>query len=318
MKAVFFGTPQWAVPSLDALVGSEHQVVGVVCNPDRPAGRRARSLPCPVKTRAVELGLEPILQPPSLRPREVRQEILRLEAEVFVVVAYGRILPGRLLDAPVHGAVNVHFSLLPRHRGASPVQHAIVCGDRESGVSTMRMDRGLDTGPILLQHSTPIGPEETTTELGARLAEIGARLLIETLDGLLSGDITPRAQDETQATVAPLLDKDAGRFRWEQPAEQIARRVRAFAQWPKVRAVGPRGVLLMRKVRALPGEGADERQPPGTVLERRGEAVAVACGAGSVLLLERVQPEGRREMSGAAALAGGHLCLGGRLAVPPA
>ncbi|MDQ7006769.1 MAG: methionyl-tRNA formyltransferase [Acidobacteriota bacterium] len=315
MRLVYFGTPLWAVPPLEALAASEHQVAGVVCNPDRPAGRRGSPVPCPVKARSRELGLAPILQPATLRPTAARRAILALEADVFVVVAYGRILPGRLIDAPPHGAVNLHFSLLPRHRGASPVQHAILRGDGETGVTTMKMDRGLDTGPILLQVSTPIGPEETTAELGSRLADIGARLLLETLDGLAAGRITPRSQDEDRATLAPLLDKNAGRFDWEESAEAIARRVRALGQWPKVRARGARGVLLLRRVRP-----ADETPPkealPGTVLGARGEAVAVVCGAGSVLWIQRLQPEGRREMDGAAALAGGYLASGGRLSVP--
>ncbi len=309
MNIVFFGTPDWAVRSLEALVRSRHVVRGIVTTPDAPAGRSRQPVPSPVKVAAEALGLAPVLQPPTLRGAAQRDPILALEADAFAVVAYGRLLPGRMLDAPRHGALNVHFSLLPRHRGASPVQHTILCGDAEAGVSTMRMDRGLDTGPVLLQRAEPPGARDTTLTLGARLAELGAALLLATLDGLEAGELAPRAQDHARATFAPPLSKAAGLVDWTESAAALDRRVRAFDPWPPVLCSGPRGALRLVEVEPL-AERAPATARPGQVLRRTGEAVDVAAGAGSVLRVMTVQPAGGKPMSAAAALAGRHLALG--------
>jgi len=316
MRVVFFGTPEWAVPALDGLAGGGHEVVGVVTAPDAPVGRSRRPVPPPVKKRASALGIDPILQPATLRDPEARRAILRLEPEALVVVAYGRILPGRLLDAPRFGAVNLHFSLLPRHRGASPVQHAILCGDQRTGVTTMRMTRGLDEGPILLQQATPIGEREGARALGDRLARIGAELLAETLDRLEAGTLLPTPQPEQGVTYAPRLTAEMGRVDWSRPAGEIERRVRAFDPWPPVVTWGPRGRLRLLEV-SLPGREAPEGARPGEVLAREGEAALVTCGGRSLLAIDRLQPDGGRPMSGAAALAGRHLRVGGRLGAGP-
>jgi methionyl-tRNA formyltransferase len=231
-----------------------------------------------------------------------------------VVVAYGKILPGRLLDAPRFGAVNLHFSLLPRHRGASPVQHTLLAGDEQAGVSTMLMDRGLDTGPILLQQTTPVSRGEKSRQLGARLAQLGAPLLARTLRGLEDGSVIPRPQDERGASEAPLLTREMGHVRWDEPAPVIARRVCAFDPWPPVVARCAKGTLrLLDAAPADPADGAPADAPPGTVLGRAGEALLVACGGGTRLVLDRVQPEGRRPMPGAACLAGRYVAVGERL-----
>lgn len=304
MRIVFFGTPDWAVPSLERLVSTEGLfVAGVVTAPDRPVGRSKTPRPTPLKLAARDLGIAPVLQPETLRPASARAEILDLEPDVLAVVAYGKILPGRMLDAPPFGAVNVHFSLLPRHRGASPVQHTILHGEAEAGVTTMRMERGLDTGPILLQESTPVGPGETASQLGARLARIGAPLLARTLVELWAGTLESRPQDHERATEAPLLQREMGWVRWRERAEQTWRKVRAFDPWPPVVARSSRGVLRLLAVEpvAAPVSGTPA---PGTVLGRDGDALVVACGEATALRLQQVQPAGRKPMPGAALLAG--------------
>jgi methionyl-tRNA formyltransferase len=312
LKIVFLGTPAWAALSLRALVRSRHEVIGVVTQPDRPVGRSREPVESPVKQAAAELGLPAPLQPASLRQETVRREILRGRPEALVVVAYGRILPGRLIDAPPRGAINLHFSLLPRHRGASPVQHTILAGDVEAGVTTILMDRGLDTGPILLQQRTCVGQRETAPELGDRLARLGAPLLVETLDRLADDGVEPRPQDEAAASLAPLLTRDMGSVRWERPAAEIERMTRAFARWPPVVARAATGRLRILVARATPGRSAREA-PAGQVLGLAGDGVEVACGASTVLRIEELQPDSRRSMSGRAALAGRYLRAGERL-----
>jgi len=309
LKVLFFGTPAWAVPSLEALRAAGHEIVGVVSAPDAPVGRSRTPAAPPVKARALELGLGPILQPTSLRPAAAREELLARGAEVFVVVAYGRILPGRLLDAPRFGAVNLHFSLLPRHRGASPVQTTLLRGDAEAGVSTMLMDRGLDEGPILLRRAAAIAPREKAAALGARLALVGAELLVETLAALADGTARPTPQDGALATLAPPLAKADGLLRWEWSAVEIERRTRAFDPWPPVVCRGPKGTLRLLDVEAL-AEAAPDGAAPGLVLRRAGEAADAVAGDGRLLRIHAVQPAGSKPMSAAAALAGRRLALG--------
>ncbi|GAB4227516.1 MAG: methionyl-tRNA formyltransferase [Acidobacteriota bacterium] len=313
MRVVFFGTPEWAVPSLEALVAAGHEIAAVVTAPDRPRGRSRTPAPTPVRQAADRLGVAPVLRPATLRDAAARAAILEPEPDALVVVAYGRILPGRLLDAPRHGAINVHFSLLPRHRGASPVQWAILCGDRITGVSTMLMDRGLDTGPVLLQRETPIGPRETAPQLGERLARIGAELLVETLEGLARGALEPRPQDASRASLAPMLKPEMGHVDWRRTAAEIDRQVRAFAAWPPVVCRASAGRLRLLEV--LPaGEGADS--PPGTVVGVDREAVHVACGENTLLALLAVQPAGRRAMRAVDAVRGRLIRPGERLGRP--
>lgn len=309
MRVLFFGTPEWAVLALEALIDAGHEIAGVVTAPDAPVGRSRTPVPPPVARAALDRGVGPILQPTTLRGRDARAPLYATEPHVHAVVAYGRILPGKVLDAPPHGSINVHFSLLPRHRGASPVQHTLLAGDDEAGVTTMKMDRGLDTGPMLLRRATPIAPGETAPELGERLARIGAELLVETLAGLEAGTLAPVPQDHDRATHAPPLTREDGHVRWDAPAIEIERRVRAFAQWPPVVCKGPKGVIRVRRARASDRSG-EAGATPGRVLGREGDAVLVACGGGSVLAVEEVQPAGKKTMNAAAALAGRHFAPG--------
>lgn len=311
MNILFFGTPDWAVPALEALAASAHRVVAVVTAPDAPARRSRQPLPPPVKQAAARLGLGPVLQPATLRGDAARAELLAFAPDALAVVAFGRILPGRLLDAPRCGGVNLHFSLLPRHRGASPVQHTLWAGDTEAGVSTMRMERGLDTGPVYLRSAVPVGPDEDAAALGARLARLGAPLLVETLDRLAAGTLGAEPQDPAAASWAPPLLREMGIVDWSGDAAEIARRVRAFVPWPPVVTRGAKGTLRLLRTVALE-ETAPPGAAPGTVLRRAVDAVDVACGRGTLRIVELL-PENGRPMSAAAALAGRHLETGGRL-----
>ena len=308
MRVVFLGTPDWAVPSLEALVASRHDVVAVVTAPDRPVGRSRTPKPTPVKVAALATGLPALLQPETLRGRETRANILAFRPEFLAVVAYGKLLPGRLLDAPEHGAVNRPVSLLPRHRGASPVQHTLLLGDPLAGVTTMRMDRGLDTGPLLLQRELELLPGERSPELGQRLAQVGAPLLVKTLDQLEDGNLEPREQDESLATHAPLLVREQGYVDWSRSAIEIERQARAFADWPAVVCEGPKGRIRLLRVESRP-QIPDSVKSVGSVLRREGELLLVACGGGSVLALAEVQPAGSRAMTASAALAGGYVTM---------
>lgn len=309
MKVLFFGTPAWAAVALRALARSSHLIAGVVTSPDAAIGRSRTPQATAVKQTAQELSLSPILQPVSLRPADARAEILATDADVFVVVAYGKILPGRLLDAPRFGAVNLHFSLLPRHRGASPVQHTLLCGDALAGVCTMQMDRGLDTGAVLQRREEAVGARDTTSTLGIRLASAGAELLVQTLTGLECRALRPIVQDDSLATPAPLLRREDGFAHWSETALQLDRRVRAYDPWPPVICLGPKGVLRLVAVEPLTAT-APQETPPGTVLSREGQTITVAAGERTVLALHRVLPAGGREIDAVAALAGGSLVLG--------
>lgn len=315
MRLVFFGTPAWAAESLRALAAAQHTIALVVTAPDAAIGRSRTPQPPAVKQQALALELS-VLQPSTLRDPGARATILAAGADAFVVVAYGRILPGRLLDAPRYGAINLHFSLLPRHRGASPVQHTILAGDAEAGVTTIRMDRGLDTGPVWLRRAVAVPSRSTSSQLGAALSGSGAALLCETLDRLVAGTIEATAQDERAATLAPLLRREHGAVDWNQPAERIDRLVRAFDPWPPVICAGPKGPLRLVEVEPVE-RPALSTGAPGTVLGRDGEAVLVAAGAGTTLRIMRVLPSGGREMPAAAALAGGVLVLGAALGAAP-
>jgi methionyl-tRNA formyltransferase len=233
VRVLFWGTPEFAVPALDALLRSRHQVVGLVTQPDRPRGRSGRPSPSPAKRRLLEAGgAIPVLQPEKPRGAAFRAEVERLAPDVSVVAAYGNILPRSVLELPRHGSVNVHASLLPRHRGASPVAAAILAGDAVTGVTLMRMEPGLDTGPVLLRRETPIRPGETCGELEARLAAEGAVLLLEGLDALERGELRPEPQDESLATYAPRIAPEDAHVDWRTPAERVERHLRAHDPRP--------------------------------------------------------------------------------------
>jgi methionyl-tRNA formyltransferase len=309
VRVVFLGSGRFAIPCLEALLAAGHHVAAVVTQPDKEQGRGRALRPPPVKPAAEARGLR------VLQPRRVREpgalELLRAASpELLVVVAYGQILPRSVIDSAPRGAVNVHGSLLPRYRGAAPIQWAIVNGETETGVTTMLIDAGLDTGPTLLRRALRIAPEETALELEARLAPLGAELLVETLAGLEQGSLLPQPQDHARATLAPLIRKEDGRVDWTLGAESIARRVRGFSPWPGAFAsVAGRTLKLLRARAEQPGPGS-----PGEILEVGREALLIGCGGGTRLALLEVQPESRRPMSAAAFAAGARLARHDRLA----
>lgn len=267
------GTPEFAVPTLQALI-AHHEVIGVVTQPDRPAGRNNVLRPSPVKQVAQAHGI-PVYQPEKIRQPAALATLREWTADVYVVAAFGQILPQALLDTPPHGALNVHGSLLPRWRGAAPIHAAVRAGDRETGITIMQMDAGLDTGPMLSKRAIPIQPTDTTQTLHDALAQIGAELMIETLPGYLSGAITPQPQDERLATYAPQIRKEDGRIDWARPADEIERLVRAFTPWPSTFTYWDGRMLRILS-------GATDPQPagaPGTVSVRGGRLV-IGTGAG--------------------------------------
>jgi methionyl-tRNA formyltransferase len=290
MRLIFLGTPSFAVPTLERTVVASHQVLLVVTQPDRPRGRGQHPLPPPVKEAALRLGL-PLFQPERVRRPEAVEHLRALAPEAMVVVGYGQIIPQAVIDIAPLGIINVHASLLPRYRGAGPIQWAIVNGETRTGVTTMRIDAGLDTGEMLLKAETEIGPDETAIELAQRLATMGADLLVKTLDGLARGTITPEPQNSAEATHAPLLKKEDGIIDWNQPAAAIHNRVRGLQPWPGA-STGFRGQALhIWRSRPLPESG-----PPGRFLKLK--PLMVGCGRGSLELIE-VQMEGRKRMSAA-------------------
>jgi methionyl-tRNA formyltransferase len=285
VRVVFMGTPDFAVPTLKRLIAS-YEVIGVVTQPDRPAGRGSKIQMSPVKLIALKAGI-PVFQPEKLRRPEAVHELRQWDADLYVVAAFGQILPQSVLDIPRFGAINVHASLLPRWRGAAPIQAAIRAGDSETGITIMKMDAGLDTGPILSQRAIPIADDETGQSLHDKLAELGGDLLIDTLPGYLNGTIQPIPQDEARATFAPRIDKDEGQIDWAQSAAQIDRTVRAFTPWPSAFTIWDDQLLKILAGSCLSGSA-----PVGAVVERGG-AVAVGTGDG-LFRLERVQLEGRK------------------------
>jgi methionyl-tRNA formyltransferase len=299
LRIAFLGTAEFSVPSLRACLEAGCDVAAVVTQPDRP-GDRGRPAPRPVADLARERGL-PLLQPPRIRDPEAAAALLARGVDALVVAAYGQILPVSLLDGPCLGGVNVHASLLPRWRGAAPLAAAILAGDAQTGVSIMRMEAGLDTGPVYARRATPIGAAETAPELGRRLAAMGAELLVEVLGALERGEAVATPQDAAAATVAPRLRREDGRVDWTAAsAVEVDRRVRALDPWPGVTA--PLGGA---EVRLLAGEPLD-REPgaePGSVLRTAGEVAEVATRRG-VYAVRRVQPPGRRPMDAAAYLRG--------------
>jgi methionyl-tRNA formyltransferase len=294
LATVFFGTPEFAVPSLSALLEAGIPVPLVVTQPDRPVGRHAEVRPSAVGAFAAEHGLV-VEKPDRLRDNAALHEQLRsLQPDAIAVVAYGRLLPADLLALPRLGCVNVHASLLPRHRGASPVQAAILAGDRETGVVTMKMEEGLDTGPLYLERRTPIGERETAGELAARLAREGGDLLVETLRRLDAGGLAGRRQ-EGEPTVCRTIRREDGAVDWSLDAEAIARRLRAFTPWPGLHTyLGGERVKILD---AIPASGGSAGEP-GTVRWEGGRLV-VAAGHDSALVLERLQRAGRTPVNGA-------------------
>jgi methionyl-tRNA formyltransferase len=290
-RAIFFGSPAFAVPSLDAL-RTTADIVAVVCQPDKPSGRGLVVTPPAVKVRATELGL-PVIQPTKLRTGEFAAWARAQQADVALVVAYGRILPKDVLDAPRLGCVNVHASLLPKYRGAAPITWAIVRGDTETGVTLMKLDEGMDTGPTFARVTTPIDPDETAGELSERLARLGADAVIEWLPRFVERACRLEAQDDALATTAPMLEKDDGRVAWSATARDVHDHVRGMNPWPGAfTSLRDRNVKV-HATRVIEREGTRGR--PGDVLIADKSRVLVACGEGTVDIVT-VQPEGKRAM----------------------
>jgi methionyl-tRNA formyltransferase len=300
MRLVFMGTPAFAVPTLERLCADGLRPVAVVTSPDAPGRRGQPPQPSAVKAAAGRLGLSPVLTPDSVQEAAFAEAMRALGADLAVVVAF-KILPPEVLAAFRLGALNLHGSLLPRYRGAAPIQRAVMAGETETGVTTFRLDAGVDTGVILLQARTPIGADETAGDVAERLMHLGADLVRDTVQGLEAGTLTPRAQDDALATRAPKLFRDEGRLDFAQPAQVLHNRVRGFSPAPGAHTTLPDGTgLKVYRTQLVEGQG-----PPGTVLEA-GPRLVVACGDGALGLVE-VQPEGRRRMDAAAFLAGSRL-----------
>jgi methionyl-tRNA formyltransferase len=294
---VFMGTPDFAATILEALIGAHHRILAVYTQPPRPAGRGHRPQASPVQ-RLAEASAILVRSPASLHSPEVQAEFAALRPDLAVVAAYGLILPPALLQAPRLGCINVHASLLPRWRGAAPVQHAILAGDAETGVTIMQMEEGLDTGPILLQQRVPIGPETTASGLSAELALVGAKLIREALEGIRDGRLEPRPQPAAGVTYAPKIGRDEGRLDWRQSAAALERRVRALNPWPGTFFETESERIRILAAAVLPAAGTEK--PPGTVLDER---LTIACGD-SVLRPLRLQRPGRAPVETPAFLRG--------------
>jgi methionyl-tRNA formyltransferase len=308
MRIVFMGTPEFAVPSLEALLKSEDQVVGVVTQPDRPKGRGHQLAPPPVKIIAQQAGI-PFLQPMKIKTPDFLAALAAWKPDLIAVTAFGRILHAPILNLPSMGCVNVHGSLLPKYRGAAPVQWAVINGETETGITTMLMDEGMDTGPMLLQEQISILPEDTAGTLAPRLAELGGRLLVETIRQLKAGAIMPRAQDNSQATLAPLLKKEDGVIDWTGAAHSIANRVRGLSPWPGAHTFYGQERWNIWKAVAVQ-ESA--QGPPGTLLTGTKQSLKVATGNGLLELLE-IQTANSKRMSVGQFLAGHRITPGVRL-----
>ncbi len=307
MRIVFMGTPHSAVPSLRQCLDDGHEVVAVWTQPDRPSGRGNKITFSPVKEFALSQSLT-VHQPARIKNDEAKQLFASHEADVAVVVAYGKILPEEFLRAPRRGCINVHFSLLPLYRGAAPANWAIINGEKETGVTTMFIEPALDTGPILLQRKTAIGETETAPELMHRLAEIGAPLLSETLARL--DEITPRPQHDRDATYAPILEKENGLIDWSQSAFVIERRVRGLQPWPNAYTTyNSKGLIIWE---AQPSLAVTSNIAEGELIVAQGDELVVQCGAGTVLRVLEVQPEARKRIAARDFINGMHVKVGDR------
>ena len=296
LSVIFFGTPDFALPSFWSLINSGEKISLVVTQTDKLKGRGHKLSPPPVKTAALEAGIK-VVQPTTLRDDTFIDELSSLKPELIIVIAYGKILPGAILKLPMNGCINVHASLLPKYRGAAPIAWALLRGEEKTGVTTMRMDEGLDTGPILLQQEVDISREDTAGSLGIRLAGLGASLLIETLKGIRNGSVKPRAQSG-EASYAPPLRKEDGLIDWSRSALEISNFVRGMQPWPSAYCMLEGERITIMKADALQGSGL-----PGTVIRTGKGGLLVGTGQGLISLLE-LQPSGKRPMPASAFLLG--------------
>ncbi len=308
MKIVFFGTPDFAVPTLERLLASSHEVALVVSRPDRPVGRRQVITSPPVVEIARDRGVD-LLQPKNLKSTAIDGRLNDIQPDAAVVVAYGKLIPARLLEIPRHGFVNLHPSLLPRHRGPSPIQWALVCGDRATGVTTIQIDEGMDTGPLLLQTRVSIEDGETAAMLSDRLAELGAELIVKTLDGLENGTVHPRPQPNDGVNVTPMLRRNFAKVDWSMPARQLVNRLRGFTPWPGLYTTfrgGRLKIFGLEEVKPPPNGSED----PGVVLAAEENGIVVRCGRGTAAKITEMQREGRRRMPADAFLIGERVTRG--------
>lgn len=311
MRIVFMGTPEFAGPSLDALLRSDDHVVGVVTQPDRPKGRGQQLAPSPVKLIAQREGI-PLLQPVKMKAPEFLEPLAAWKPDLIAVTAFGRILHPGILSLPPMGCVNVHGSLLPKYRGAAPVQWAVINGETETGITTILMDEGMDTGPMLLQERLAIMPDDTAGTLAPRLAELGGRLLVETIRQLKAGTLTPKKQDEGQATMAPLLKKEDGLINWAMSAESLANRVRGLSPWPGAYTFFGQERWNIWKAVSIMEATTDN---PGTIVGVTKRSILVATGDG-LLDVREIQTANSKRMSAAQFLAGHRVTAGTQLGSP--
>lgn len=313
LRIVFFGTPDFAVPTLEALLASRHSVAGVVTRQDRPRGRGQRTMEPPIKSVALDARL-PVLQPDRVADEGFLVSLTDMSADLFVVAAYGKILTSAILAMPRLGAINVHASLLPRYRGAAPIHRAIIAGEAETGITIMRMVRALDAGPMLATASWTIGPDATSADLERDLAGIGARLLVSTVDQLAAGPVPEVPQDDRAATYAPRIVKEDGAVDWTRPASAIHNQIRGLHPWPHAftHHRGRRLILLRSRV----SPRAEEAAAPGTVVTAAGDTLDIATGDG-VLGITGLQAEGRRPMAAKEFLAGRTISRGDVLSMQP-
>ncbi|HVN85008.1 MAG TPA: methionyl-tRNA formyltransferase [Candidatus Binatia bacterium] len=309
LRVVFFGTPEFAVPSLQALLDGHDDIVAAICQPDKPAGRGQHMAASPVKQLAIDRGLR-VLQPQKLRTPEAFDELTDLHPDLIVVAAYGKILPPNILALPRLGCINVHASLLPKYRGAAPIQWAILRGETMTGVTIMQMNEGMDTGDILLQRDTAIGDTETYGQLQTRLSHLGAASLMQAIGLLKQGELHPRPQDNQAATLAPLIRKDDGRLDWTRPAVELVRAVRAFNPWPSAQTTLDGALLKIHRARVV-SDISGISGSPGT-LQIRDDTIVVACGSGA-LRLEQLQLAGRKALSAGEFLRGARVKTGTQL-----
>lgn len=304
MKIIFMGTPRFAVPSLEALITSGHECVVVITRPDKPKGRGKAMEPPPVKLTAEAAGIK-VLQPHGIKDAAFISQLKAMSPDIIAVVAYGRMLPEALLDMPPLGCVNVHASLLPKYRGAAPINWAVINGDKETGVTTMLMDKGMDTGGILLEERIPIGEGDTAEDLSERLSVVGARLLLKTLALLKDGKIKPTPQNDEATSSAPVLKKEDGLINWSKSATEIKNLIRGVQPWPGAHTRLGKG--LVKIYRGVVASGSDDDAhpcaAPGTVTVASNGRVVVKCGKGSLEIIE-LQPENKRRMSAAGFLMG--------------
>ena len=291
------GTPEFACPTLQKLIDRGENVIAAFTQPDRPKGRGQKLQAPPVKELAIA-GSIPVFQPPKVRVPEVIEQIKALAPDMIVVVAFGQILPRALLDIPPRGCINVHASLLPRYRGAAPLNWCIVNGETETGMTTMLMDAGLDTGPMLLKRATPIGADEDIMSLHDRMSVLGADLLADTLDGLKAGTVTPEPQDDSLTCYAPMLKKENGLIDWSRPAREIHNRIRGLASWP-----GAYTMLADEQIKLHRSSISDGADSPGTIISADRNGIVVACGSGAIVIHE-LQAAGSRKMDASSYLAG--------------